>query len=442
MREKILKEIEEAEAFEEAEEKARKEAEEETEEERAARIKAIAKARHVKRVQNRLENKILTEWRNRKNPKLMKEAALLANTLRLLPMKAASEQGFSSYRSAVSSLSTFAEGFSLPADKDIGRAFRTVRNFVKKNVQKYPSSFAQYLAAFPKGWEQPTPKIKSTWEVPKKTVPVKKIQIKQAEGALFGGELSKAQKAMAEELAKRGARRGVPMDIEKADRSNTNPKHDLLKEGAPLSDYQKYYGYWINCQTCAPAYLLRRLGFNVEAKANDHFRVTEDKKGVHVYDKTTAPKEYSPGWVAKSHNGFRIWLDSEGKVVDYGSDPTYSNLGTWMNNNGIKRTSTAMYMQFYKESTTEPGIYIVCVSWGNYNGHYTILERKADGSLIRVEPQVYESYKTGTDLLEELCYSAYKGSNSLDLYAQGIMRIDNKAIRPEVLDNFILKEPE
>ena len=57
------------------------------------------------------------------------------------------------------------------------------------------------------------------------------------------------------ELEKALSGKGLPMSIDKADRSNTNPRYDRQR------------GYQINCQSCVPAYEMRRRGYDVEARA-------------------------------------------------------------------------------------------------------------------------------------------------------------------------------
>ena len=73
------------------------------------------------------------------------------------------------------------------------------------------------------------------------------------------------------------------MSVEDADKQSANPNfvpeyiidpkgrytdgHNTLSKN-PNYDAKRDYANHINCQTCAPAYVLRLLGFNVTAKSN------------------------------------------------------------------------------------------------------------------------------------------------------------------------------
>ena len=53
-----------------------------------------------------------------------------------------------------------------------------------------------------------------------------------------------------------GIKKGKPMSVAEADEQKANPNYNVDKS------------YRINCQTCAPAYMLRLCGFDVKAKGN------------------------------------------------------------------------------------------------------------------------------------------------------------------------------
>ena len=100
------------------------------------------------------------------------------------------------------------------------------------------------------------------------------------------GNFSKEQIANMRDIEKNlGIKKGRPMTYEEADRQSANPLHvneyiadkkskwvikgtKIHVSPNPLYDKTKHEPYAINCQTCAPAYVLREWGFNIYAKGN------------------------------------------------------------------------------------------------------------------------------------------------------------------------------
>lgn len=179
-------------------------------------------------------------------------------------------------------------------------------------------------------------------------------------------------------------KRGVPMTLREADEQKANPNY---KYNSPYS---------INCQTCAPTYVLRSQGFNVVATGNTPGSV--------------------PEWISRSHS-FDIWENADGTPAT----PTlYSD---WLNAKGGQKMTAKRYKEFYEEATKEPGIYITTIAWKGGGAHATIIQRFADGTLSYIEPQHY-SGSMKRDIME-LCNG---GRTKVDPY-RGIMRVDNKLLK-------------
>lgn len=186
---------------------------------------------------------------------------------------------------------------------------------------------------------------------------------------------------------KLGIKKGAPMDIEKADQQNANPKYG---EGAQ---------YKTNCATCSPAYALRERGFDVTAKGRTD---------------TDLNKLVAQG------RSFELWKNADGSPAK----PTI--VRDWLRENGYDRMTKARYKDFLESSCKEEGTYVLTIRWNNSyggGGHATILKRLADGKLVNIEPQVYRAAKgTKLDIVEELCncVSYTKG------FEKGVLRVDDK----------------
>lgn len=171
------------------------------------------------------------------------------------------------------------------------------------------------------------------------------------------------------------------MSVDDADKQSANP------------NYSKGRPYQINCQTCAPAYVLRLLGFNVIAKANTPGSLSE--------------------YLSRQHS-FEAWTNADG------SKPTPSLTYDWMVGKGYKQMTKKRYAEFFNECCKETGVYILTIGWKGGGGHATILQRFADGSISYIEPQVYNN-KSSLRSIDELCnYGAVK-----PVKTRGVMRVDN-----------------
>lgn len=178
-----------------------------------------------------------------------------------------------------------------------------------------------------------------------------------------------------------GITKGKPMSVDDADKQSANP------------NYSKGRPYQINCQTCAPAYVLRLLGFNVIAKANT----------------PGSQSEY-----LSRQRSFEAWTKADG------SKPTPSLTYDWMVGKGYKLMNKKRYAEFFNECCKETGVYILTIGWKGGGGHATILQRFADGSISYIEPQVYNN-KSSRRSIDELCdYGAAK-----PIKTRGVLRVDN-----------------
>ena len=212
---------------------------------------------------------------------------------------------------------------------------------------------------------------------------------------IFYGNYSAEQLAHFKKLeASLGIKRGMPMSVGKADEQSANP------------NFGKGFQYSINCQTCAPAYVLRRAGFDVYAKGKTHGSLSD--------------------WISRGHS-FDIWTNADG------SRPLQTRYDQWLTDRGYKQMTPQRYKQFFEESCRETGTYVVTIKWkGGQGAHATIIERLDDGSLWHIEPQAYNS-KTGAlrDIMDLCNNGAASGFGS-----RGVMRVDDKLFREGYLSIF------
>lgn len=187
--------------------------------------------------------------------------------------------------------------------------------------------------------------------------------------------------------------KGTAMSVDDADKQSANPHHG------------EAYGYSVNCQTCAPAYVLRLRGFNFTAKAKTSGSLSE--------------------YLARQRS-FEAWLNPDGT-------PCQGVLtADWMAGKGYKRMNAKRYKEYFEETCKAEGVYILTIGWKGGGGHATILQRFADGTLSYIEPQVYDE-KTGSRRpIDELC----NGGGAVPYHKRGILRVDNKIFNLKFLSIF------
>lgn len=218
-----------------------------------------------------------------------------------------------------------------------------------------------------------------------------------------------------------GIAKGKPMSVEDADKQSANPnyvpEYILDPKGAykdkagnrfsknPNYKAGEHKRFSINCQTCAPAYVLRLRGFKVTAKG-----------------KTPNTKmEY----LSRQHS-FEAWKNTDGTPCK----PVLT--ADWMEAKGYKQMSAKRYEEYFKETCKKPGVYILTIGWRNGGGHATILQKFSDGSLHYIEPQVYDKKLGAKRPIEELC----KSGATKPIATRGILRVDNKLFNSDFIDIF------
>lgn len=264
---------------------------------------------------------------------------------------------------------------------------KSVPYFIRDNREYYDAAFKKKaltpLELAEQRHAQRTPEqiesIKNRWE----------------KRRIFYGNYSPEQLARFKEIeANLGIRRGMPMSVGKADEQSANP------------NYGKGYQYSINCQTCVPAYMLRRAGFDVYAKGKTQGSLSD--------------------WISRGHS-FDIWENANG------SPAIPIRYNDWMAQRGYKQMTPQRYRAFFEESCKESGTYVVTIKWkGGQGAHATIIERLDDGSLWYVEPQAYNASRGVLRDIMELC-----NNGAVSAFGpRGVMRIDDKLFKLAYLSIF------
>lgn len=224
------------------------------------------------------------------------------------------------------------------------------------------------------------------------------IAIREHWDKLLWDGFSKEQITNCRELEKKlGILKGRPMNWERADQQNANPNY--------LGGVKN--GYQDNCATCSPTYMLRLWGFNVTARNSMNPAVDYLSHGVHTWEK---------------------WLNKDG------SKATWVKLSEWKDAKKYKEMTALRYKEFIDETCREEGVYEMCIGWSNTkgDGHSTIIQRFKDGSLKRIDAQVYYKKYFNMDekkALLSLCQGGQSHAAGIRGYiweGRGIMRIDNK----------------
>ena len=229
------------------------------------------------------------------------------------------------------------------------------------------------------------------------------VAIRERWDKLLWDGFTKEQIQNCRELEKKlGILKGRPMNWERADQQNANPNY--------LPGIKN--GYQNNCATCSPTYMLRLWGFNVTARSSSNSAVDYLSHGV---------------------NSWKKWLNKDG------SKATWVKLSEWKDVKKYKEMTTLRYKEFINETCKEEGVYEMSIGWSNTkgDGHSTIIQRFKDGSLKRVDAQVY--YKKYYNMDEEkallsLCQGGQSHAAGIRGYiweGRGIMRIDDKLFNPK-----------
>ena len=204
--------------------------------------------------------------------------------------------------------------------------------------------------------------------------------------------------------------KGKPMDVDKADKQNANPKYSdkfipdkygpymdkRTRERFSLNpDYNEAFAN--NCQTCSPAYALRLRGFNLTAKGRTPGSQLEYLSNGHA---------------------FEVWNNVDG------TQAKHLSMNDWMAKKGYQKMTPKRYREFFEEACKDEGVYELSIGWKAGGGHATILQRFADGELRYIEPQKDNS-KGSKDEWKDVAYLCESGASKVH-QCRGIMRIDNK----------------
>lgn len=283
---------------------------------------------------------------------------------------------------------------------------KSVPYFIKDNQGYYDSAFATQsltpLQVAEQRHAQRTPEqaqaIRNRWH----------------ERQEYIGNFSAEQLAHFKKLeADLGIKRGMPMSVDDADKQAANPNFEReyildvngrFTDGVrrysknPQYDTTKHKPYAINCQTCAPAYMLRLQGFDVTAKPCTSGSTLD--------------------YLSKGKS-FDVWLNADGTPAKHNS------FNDWMSAKGYKQMSKNRYLEFFDEQCKEVGVYELVIGWKRGGGHATILQRFVDGTLRCIEPQADNSIGSGYEW-DNLEHLADRGARSHIHDCRGIMRIDDK----------------
>lgn len=191
-----------------------------------------------------------------------------------------------------------------------------------------------------------------------------------------------------------GIKKGKPMSVAEADEQKANPNYNVNKS------------YRINCQTCAPAYMLRLWGFDVTAKGNTAGSLSE--------------------WISNGHS-FDIWKNPDGSIA---VPSLYSD---FLKDNGYKKMTAKRYDEFFKEKCKDVGVYVVTIAWKGRGAHATILQRLDSGKLVYVEPQKYSG-----SIFRNYYAELSNNATSVDwkIAGRGVLKIDDKIFDTQYLSIF------
>lgn len=191
-----------------------------------------------------------------------------------------------------------------------------------------------------------------------------------------------------------GIKKGRPMSVAEADEQKANPNYNVDKS------------YRINCQTCAPAYMLRLWGFDVKAKGNTAGSLSE--------------------WISNGHS-FDIWKNPDGSIA---VPSLYSD---FLKDNEYKKMTAKRYDEFFKEKCKDVGVYVVTIAWKGRGAHATILQRLDSGKLVYVEPQKYSG-----SIFRNYSAELSNNATSVDwkIAGRGVLKIDDKIFDTQYLSIF------
>lgn len=271
--------------------------------------------------------------------------------------------------------STDEEPTPIPDDKGWNKAHNGLENNTGKDARLFSENHPYQKEGYPGAEDAATRLTKRIREMVREMPENLKLEEKEA----IAMNNIKLEKAL-------GMTKGKPMTYEEADKGKENP------------NYSKSIDYKVNCQTCVPVHLLRRLGFDVEAAPNIKNSVYDlmDKQGIK--------------W------NRNLFMNADG------TDSEFTWARTWAYKNNIKRMGEKEIRKFLLENMKEDGLYEIYCAWKGGSAHVFCAETK-NGSTRLFDPQ------PGKDNV--LDYIARMKGQSV-----GVLRIDNKLINPKAAGLF------
>lgn len=182
--------------------------------------------------------------------------------------------------------------------------------------------------------------------------------------------------------------KGKVMTYEEANKGKENPH------------YSQGGGYYVNCQTCTVTHMLRRRGFNIEAKPNTN---------------GSAYKEMTQQGIT--------W--EERFLNPDGSKPDYDYTARWGRKKGYRVMNQKRLKEYFTEKFKDDGIYEIYCAWKGGSAHVFCAEVE-NGKVRMFDPQ------PGKDEVSHY-------TNSMKAGMVGVIRIDNKMVNPKIAKLFITK---
>ena len=211
----------------------------------------------------------------------------------------------------------------------------------------------------------------------------------------FSDELKRNLKQLAREI---GIAKGRPMTHEQANTRHVNPqyreKYVRNAQGKLVLNPKWKKDYSINCQTTAPVYMLRRFGFNIEAKGNDG---------------TIYKKILTKGYLD-------VWKKTDGTPLRMAD---------------IQKSTKVSVMYGWLQKQPD-GVYQIGVTWKGAKSGHTFNYVKENGKGYFYDPQNNKRF----DTLE--AFKEYS-SNVSPKYGYEFFRIDNLHVNVSTLSKIVKK---
>lgn len=239
------------------------------------------------------------------------------------------------------------------------------------------------------------------------------IETQKKWDAMVWAGITPEQKANLKELERvLGIKKGRPMSHEQADTGRPNPLYDnpankgktrytISKSGRLVKNPEWDDQYSVNCQTCAPVYMLRRWGFNIEALGNPKGRVW----GKDILD----------------NNWTNVWVNKKGE----------KGFGKRF------RTSCTTETSLGKSLAAEPdGIYQIECTWkGGRSGHTWVYVKK-DGKGFHYDPQTNTLYQ------DDATFKRHFSGRVSPKYGYSYFRVDDLRVNVDALKRMVKEYEE